>query len=135
MTEVAPFRKINDKDYEVQIEGRTKAISVPFGKVEQVFAAFIANGGVIDPDTGEVTIDLLTLISSFKDVGNILLTEFDDAGAIITEGSCAKLSTLEVISLFQLATEVIENFIKGLAALQKKPAAPSEQAEQTQTTP
>jgi len=123
-----PFKKISAIEYEVQVNGRTKSIKVPFGKVEKVFAAFISNGGIIDPITGQVQTDIISLISSFKDVGNTLLTEYDDKGTVVEEGSCASLDTMEVIALFQLATAVIEDFIKGLLTLQKttQPAVPDE---------
>lgn len=117
--EATPFKKISEIEYEVQVGGRTKLIRVPFGKTEALFRDFISNGGIIDPVTGQVQTDILSLISSFKDVGNTLLTEFDDNGKVVTEGNCSTLGTTEVIALFQLATHVIENFIKGLTAIQK----------------
>ena len=137
MSEEKPFKKISNIEYEVQINGRTKAIKVPFGKVEKVFSAFISNGGIIDPQTGQVQTDILSLISSFKDVGNTLLTEYDDAGKVVEEGNCTNLGALEVIGLFLLATAVIEDFIKGLTALQKKaPTVPEAGNESlTETTP
>lgn len=121
--EEKPFKKVSPTEYEIVIGGKTKLINVPFGKTEKIFACFISAGGIIN-EYGEVTTDILSLISSFKSVGDTLLTEFDDAGKVVTEGNCNLLSSVEVISLFQLATEVVENFIKELATLQK-PTVPS----------
>lgn len=117
--EVKAYRKLNELEYEVQVAGKTKLITVPFEKVSLLFKDFISNGGIIDAETGQVQTDIISLISSFKDVGNTLLTEFDEKGKVVEEGNCAILSTTEVIGLFQLATSVIENFIKELTLLQK----------------
>ncbi len=124
------FKKITNKEYEVEINGRTKTIMVPFGKTELIFKEFISNGGVIDPITGEVQTDIISLISSFKSVGNILLTEYDEAGKITKEGNCVDLEAAEVITLFQVATKVIENFILELTAMQKTPEIPNPQSEE-----
>jgi hypothetical protein len=113
-----PYVKLSETEYEIKIKGKTKLIEVPFGKVEKVFHAFISNGGIIDPETGQVQTDILSLISSFKDVGNILLTTFDENGQVTEPGNCSTLGTAEVIGLFQMATEVVETFIKGLTAMQ-----------------
>lgn len=114
------YRKVGSIEYEVQLGGRTKTILVPFGKTEAVFKAFISNGGVIDPETGQMQTDILSLISSFKDVGNVLLTEYDENGKVVTEGNCLNLETNEVVSLFKLATEIVEGFIKTLTQMENQ---------------
>lgn len=124
--ETLPFRKVSPTEYEMVIGGRTKLIKVSFGKTEILFKDFISKGGIVNPETGEVETDIISLISSFKDVGNTLLTEYDDYGKVTEAGNCGSLATTEVIALFSLATHVIEDFIKGLAAIQKaKTPAPS----------
>lgn len=127
-----PFKKISELEYEIQVAGRTKVIKAPFEKVSLVFKAFIANGGVIDPITGQVNTDILSLISSFKDVGNVLLTEYGEDGKVIEEGSCSCLATKEVIALFTLATHLIQDFMKEMSEMQtaQAPAAPKEDEEE-----
>lgn len=121
-SEQKPFKKISEIEYEVQINGRTKLIKVPFEKVSLLFRAFISNGGIIDPTTGQVQTDIISLISSFKEVGDILLTEYDDYGKVIEAGNCGNLGTTEVIALFQLATSQIESFIASLTGLRTQTA-------------
>ena len=128
------YRKVNNKEYEITIDGRTKTIMIPFGKTELIFKEFIAHGGVIDPATGEVQTDILSLIASFRSVGDILLTEYDEVGKVAKEGTCADLDATEVIELFQLATEVIANFIRGLEAMQKQPEIQNPQKEEGKPT-
>lgn len=115
------FKKVSETEYEITLNGRTKTIQVPFEKVSQVFKCFISNGGIIDPETGTVQTDIISLISSFKEVGNTLLTTHDETGKVLEEGNCANLSTADVIALFTLATTVVEDFIKELTTLQKTP--------------
>lgn len=117
--ETKPFKKLSDLEYEIQVNGRTKLIKAPFEKVSLVFKAFIDNGGVIDITTGQVNTDIISLISSFKDVGNVLLTSYGETGEITEEGNCSNLATKEVIALFQLATHLIQDFIVELTAMQK----------------
>jgi hypothetical protein len=118
------YRKVNNKEYEITIDGRTKTIMIPFGKTELIFKEFIAHGGVIDPATGEVQTDILSLIASFRSVGDILLTEYDEVGKVAKEGTCADLD----------ATEVIANFIRGLEAMQKQPEIQNPQKEEGKPT-
>ena len=42
------YRKLNELEYEVQVAGKTKLITVPFEKVSLLFKDFISNGGIID---------------------------------------------------------------------------------------
>lgn len=121
------FKKINNIEYEIQIGGRTRTVKVPFGKTELLFKEFISSGGVIDPQTGAVQNDLISLISSFRSVGNILLTEFDEAGKVTEEGNCFHLESEDLLALFQLATSVIENFISGLTAMKTEQETQSQQ--------
>lgn len=122
------FKKISSKEYEIVLEGRTKTILIPHGKVEMLFKEFINSGGVIDPETGHVQNDILPLISSFKSVGNLMLTEFDEEGKVTKEGNCFSLESADVINLFKLASDVISDFIKGLTEMQtpETPNPPSE---------
>lgn len=120
MSEAKAYRKISSTEYEVQVKGRTQVINVPFGKTEAVFKAFISNGGIIDPITGLVQTDIMSLISSFTDVGNTLLTEYDETGKVVTPGNCSSLETSEVVALFKLATEIVEGFIETLTQIQPK---------------
>jgi len=130
VVEEKPFRKVSPTEYEIQLEGRTRTIKVPFKVTEAVFQAFLASGGVINPETGEVQQDIIQLISSFRGVGDILLTERDDEGKVVKEGNCSNLSAEDVMSLFQLATHVVENFIKLLTQTQ----APASQQKPDQDT-
>lgn len=120
MSENKMYRKVGSIEYEIQVGGKTKSIMIPFGKTEAVFKAFISNGGVVNPETGQVTNDILSLISSFKDVGNVLLTEYDENGKVVVEGNCSNMDTAEVVALFKLATEVVEGFIKTLTQIQNQ---------------
>lgn len=113
-----PFKKVSATEYEIIIGGKTKLVNIPFGKTEKIFSCFISSGGIIN-EQGEVTTDIISLISSFKSVGDTLLTEYSDVGKVVEEGNCSNLSTAEVVALFQLATEVVENFIRELSILQK----------------
>ena len=112
------FRKVSPTEYELVLDGRTRTIKVLFKVIEAVFQAFLAAGGVIDPETGEVQQDVLQLIASFRSVGDILLTERDEDGKVVKEGNCSNLSAEDVLALFQLATHVVENFIKLLTQAQ-----------------
>jgi len=111
------YRKISDKEYELQVNGRTKSILAPFGKVEKLFSAFIAGNGVID-ERGNVQTDIITLVSSFHSIGDIMLTEYcPETGKVLVEGNCATLDHSEVIALFQVASEIISNFILSLSQI------------------
>lgn len=112
-----PFVKISPTEYQISIDGKLRTIKTSFGLNELLFREFILGGGIINVDTGEVTTDIITLISSFQPVGNILLTEYDDYGKVVTYGSCHGLVTQDVVSLFLLASELIMVFTKELEAL------------------
>lgn len=114
-----PYKKISEIEYEVQANGRTKSIKIPFEKVSMLFRSFIANGGIIDPTTGQVQTDIISLITSFRDVGDILLSEYDDMGKLVEQGNCSQLDSREVIGLFVLASDQIANFILELTEMQK----------------
>lgn len=116
-TQEEMFRKVSDKEYQILIDGKYQSIFVPYGKVSLIFNAFISNGGVVDAATGQITTDLGTLMSSFQVIGNLLLTEYDDTGKVVKEGSCYNLEPKEVIALFQLASKVIESFIVQLTTM------------------
>lgn len=112
-----PFKKVGPIEYEVQLGGRTKTLKVPFNTTQAIFSSFISSGGVIDPVSGEVQQDILSLITSFKAVGDILLTEHDEEGKVTVEGNCSTLSAEDVIVLFQLASEIIQDFIQRLTQM------------------
>lgn len=119
------FKKISGTEYEIVLQGRTKSIFVPFAKTQKLFKVFIQNGGILDEE-GRIQTDIITLIDSFKDVADLLLTEHDENGHVVKEGNCANLDSADVIALFQLASEVLGNFIGELTAMQKTPEIPNQ---------
>lgn len=132
-----PFKKVGPIEYEVQLNGRTKTLKVPFNTTQAIFSSFISSGGVINPVTGEVQQDILQLITSFKSVGDILLTEHDEDGKVLKEGNCSSLSAEDVIVLFQLASEIIQDFIQRLTQMNQLPSQsnlPVENAKEKTTT-
>jgi len=126
---VKSFKKVGPIEYEVTLNGRTKTLKVPFNTTQAIFNSFIRSGGVVDPRTGEVQQDILQLITSFNEVGDILLTERDDEGKVVKEGNCATLSAEDVIILFQLASEIIQDFMQRLTQLaQQSQPSPTEES-------
>lgn len=118
MSEEKKWKKINEKKYQrMTADGEWVNIDVPYGKVELIFAEFIGLGGMIDGETGAVTTDVVTMISSLSSVGDLLLSEFDPQGELITKGSCKGLATSEVPVLFEIATDIIQNFIQVIATM------------------
>jgi hypothetical protein len=109
-----PFVKVSEVEYQVLLSGKYVSIATPFEKVSQIFNLYISLGGVIDPTTGEVQTDIITLVGSFKAVANLLLTQHDEEGKVVKEGNCASLATSDVITLFKLANELITVFTKAL---------------------
>lgn len=131
------WRKISEKKYELLAEEGAIIIDVPYGKVELIFQEFLGNNGVIDPTTGTVQTDLLTLITSFGTVGNIVLTKFDLQGNLVEEGNCKALTPSLVPSLFEIAIDVIENFtqvISGMAQMTKNGMTDAETVKKKKTT-
>lgn len=125
-TKAPPFRKVSEIEYEIQISGRTKTIKTPFALIEKLFMAFIHAGGQINEDTGMVENDILSLIRSFRNLGDILMAEYDDYGVVTTEGTCAGLSATDVVSLFLLAKELVESFVPVLTQLLMPQSQPEE---------
>ena len=113
MTQEA-FVKVSETEYQVMLKGKYVTISTPFEKVSQIFSLYISLGGVIDPTSGEVQTDIMTLVSSFKSVAILLLTEHDEEGKVTKEGNIAGMSTIDVINLFKLSTELIKGFTSVL---------------------
>ena len=109
-----PFVKVSEVEYQVLLGGKYVSISTPFEKVSPIFNLYISLGGVLDPATGEVQTDIITLVGSFKAVANLLLTQHDEEGKVVKEGNCAALATSDVITLFKLANELIMVFTKEL---------------------
>lgn len=129
-----PFKKVGPIEYEVVLSGRTKTLKVPFNTTQAIFNSFISSGGVVDPNTGEVQQDILQLITSFKEVGDILLTERDDDGKVEKVGNCSTLSAEDVIVLFQLASEIIQDFMQRLTQLtQSSQPSPQEETPEVET--
>lgn len=111
------WRKLSEKKYELVTDEGTIVIDMPYGKVEKIFIEFMGNNGVIDPTTGLVQTDLLSLIISFGSVGNTVLTKYDPEGNVLEEGNCKALTPSLVPSLFEIAKDVIENFIKVISGM------------------
>lgn len=120
------WKKINEKKYQLEIEGEFKTIDVPYGKVEAVFDAFVGAGGMVDAE-GRVVNDLTALIRNFGKVGDIMLTTYDEKGKVAEEGCCAVLSTTETIELFEVAQDVITGFIGAITRMQEKQAMASDE--------
>jgi len=119
-----PFVKISPTEYRITIAGEPRTIKTSFGLNELLFREFITGGGLINPVTGEITQDIMALISSFRPVGDILLTEFDDYGKVVVQGSTFTLSTPDLVNLFMLASELIMLFIGELERLKEMQTSP-----------
>lgn len=117
------WKKCSPKLYQIELDGRYVDVPVPYIKVEKIFSEFMGNGGLIDPTTGLVTTDLMILISSFGSVGDAVLTEYDEQCRVVKAGNCRSLSFEEVPELFEIAVDVIENFIGRLSRNSKSPQA------------
>lgn len=118
MSEAPKFKRINGKQYQIELSGKWTDLDVPYGKVEALVKAFFTKGGMVDPDTGMVATDMGTLIASFGILGDILLSTYDDTGNIRKKGSCRGLEPEDVPTLFLLASEIIGNFIKVVSKTQ-----------------
>lgn len=114
------WKKISDKKYQrLTSEGEWTSIDVPYGRVEQIFEAFLGEGGIIDPHTGAVVTDLYTLITKFRVIGDILLTEYDAQGEVKVKGNCKVLSPDELPPLFSIAVDILENFTEAIKKMKK----------------
>lgn len=112
------WKKITDKKYQrMTAEGEWVNIDMPYGKVELVFAEFIGGNGLIDAASGTVKTDLMTLIGSFGSVGNIILSEFDAQGNLVAKGNTKALDMTEIPALYQIAIDVIENFMQVISGI------------------
>ncbi len=105
------YKKISDKEYEIQLDGRTKTLFFPFGKIQKLLEVFAAKEGLIDANTGEVKTELMTLVSNFGELGTIALSEFDDEGKLTKEVSCKGLAYTDVINVFKMVSEIISDFM------------------------
>lgn len=123
------WQKISDKRYTLRINDEPTDILTPYGKVERIFQAFVGTGGVISAE-GVVQNDIISLISNFSNVGNILLSTYGPRGEIVVEGDCSQLSTVEVISLFEIGTDVLEGFIATITEMKKAPEVVDEKGPQ-----
>lgn len=134
MAEEAKWKKITDKKYQrLTDEGEWATVDVPYAKVALLFQTYLGGNGLIDPTTGAVKTDLLTLISSFGELGDILLTEYDNQGNVVTPGNTKMMSIAELVPLFEISTAVIENFIGAVSAIQAKTAEPESDEKQKKT--
>jgi hypothetical protein len=113
------WKKLSERRYQAVINDEVVTLDVPYGKSEAIFTAFLSSGGVINEE-GEVVTDPLTLIHSFRRVGDILLTKYDRAGEIIEEGHCADLSVTEVKTLFEVAMDVVTGFTETILLSNQK---------------
>lgn len=114
------WEKISDKQYSIRLNNTLTDIFVPYAKADSLFRAFVSSGGVISED-GVVQNDIISLISNFSVVGNILLSTYGPRGEVLTEGDCSELSVGEVIEVFKVATDIVENFIKCIGEMQAAP--------------
>jgi len=117
------FQKINDKKYSIRIDGNLTDIDVPYGKSQALFEAFVGSGGVIDSE-GNVKNDVMSMVRSFGTVGDILLSKYGAKGAVVEQGDCSELSTGEAIELFQMASEIVSDFIQAITQAQSPQAEP-----------
>ena len=120
-----PFVMISPTEYKIIIDGKPRTIKTSFGLNELLFREFIYGGGIINPETGEITTDIMSLISSFRPIGDILLTEFEDYGKVVTQGTTFNLKTKDLVNLFKLASELIMLFIPELEALKEIQTTPT----------
>lgn len=109
------FTKISDKLYKVELDGVEKEIFVPFAKANQILTAFLESGAVNE----DLSINEFVLISSFERIANILLTEYDENGKLVKEGSCTGLSYSDTVKLIALGVDAFGNFSQALSLLSK----------------
>jgi hypothetical protein len=109
------WKRISSKKYQVELDEGWRDIFVPYGKVEILLTAFSALGGQVGED-GDLDVDMFTLVRSFGELGDILLTEYDNEGQVKEKGSCRDLSFEEIVPLFEIAKDVMENFTATISA-------------------
>jgi len=113
------WKQLSDRKYQrLNAEGEWVTIDVPYGKIEMLLSEFLGKNGIIDPATGIVKTDLMTLISNFGTIGDIMLTEFDEQGKVKVPGNVKNLSMTEVPALFTMAVHIIETFINAVSSMQ-----------------
>lgn len=123
------YRKISDKEYEVLLDNRTVSVIVPFGKVKALVKEFAGTGGMIDPQTGMVKTDLITLVEQSGNLGTILLSKYDEKGKPEEEITCEGYAYSDVLKVFRLAQEIIGNFIQAALVDGTQEAAQSPNSE------
>lgn len=116
------YEKLSDKLYTMRIDGVLTDIKCPYAKTEALFKTFVGSGGMISP-TGEVQNDIISLISNFTNVGNILLSVYGPRGEILEQGDCSLLSTQEIICLFEIASDIVQTFISDISQSNQKKAS------------
>lgn len=115
------WTKVSDKLYQIQIDGKYVDVLVAYGKAQALFESFVGSGGIIGED-GEVKNDIMSLVSQFGKVGDVLLSEYGPKGQIVSQGDCSQLSVGETIELFTMASEIVSSFIEAIA-MTKSPMA------------
>ena len=122
------WQKITDKLYQIQIDGKYVDLSVPYAKTEKIFTQFISSGGLLD-EYGNVTTDPYALTRNFTTVGDILLSTYGPKGSIVEEGDCSTLSAAEALQLFEVASDIVKNFILLMSDMSEKTPEMSEDLE------
>jgi len=127
------FKKVSETEYQILFGNKWETVNVPWGKTEAILKEFAGQGGIIDPISGEIKTDLLTMVSQFSKLGTILLSEYDEEGKLVNEISCKGRSTLDVINTFMLVQEIITNFMLAISEAQKEIANQASEKEKTKT--
>lgn len=128
------YKKISDSEFQLEINNKYETIKMPFGKVEALLKCFAGNGGLIDPETGIVKTDLLTLVSQFGELGTIALSTFNEDGEMTEKRSCKGLSHKDVINLFMFIQDVIQGFIQAISETQTEVAESQKEKAKKKTT-
>jgi hypothetical protein len=121
------WKKVSSKRYQIEIDGAYVDIAVPYAKVERIVEAFFANGGMMSED-GQVVTSVQTLIKNFGVLGDILLSKYDSKGDLTEEKGCRDLSYEEVVSLFEIAADILSSFMQAISAEAPKVASEAEVA-------
>lgn len=124
MSNEKSFKKVSSKKYQIEVDGEYVTINVPFAKVEKLVEEFFSRGGAVSPE-GEVLTDIPVLIRSFGALGDVLISEYDSKGNLVEDKGCRDMANEEVIALFQVATDVITNFIEVIAGHKEQEEAPA----------
>ena len=122
------WQKISDKQYRISLDGVLTDLFVPYAKTEKIFTQFISSGGLLD-EYGNVTTDPYALTKNFTTVGDILLSTYGPKGSVVEEGDCGTLSAVETLQLFEVASDIVKNFILLMSDMSEKTPEMSEDLE------